>query len=137
MDIPGSSAAPTILIVEDDSYTLEILGVVIRRKFAGLTVCTAGNGREGVEIFQRQGADIVVTDVNMPKMGGVEMVQAIRQIKPEVRVIVLTADTGKAALEDSLGKGFQLDHYILKPIAYQNLFQAIERCLAEIGSNPS
>ena len=136
MDIPNGAPAPSILIVEDDSYTLEILCVVIRRKYADLTVCTAGNGREGVETFQRQGADIVVTDVNMPKMGGIEMVQAMRQIKPEVRVIVLTADTGKAALEDSLGKGFQVDHYILKPIAYPSLFLAIESCLAEIGSPP-
>jgi len=125
-------ASPTIMIVEDDKDTREILGLVVQRKFSDATVCAASNGREGVDLFKRQSADLVITDINMPVMGGIEMVKAIRELKPDIKIIVLTADTGKAALEESVGKGFQLDHYILKPIAYQSLFLAIEQSLAEI-----
>jgi len=134
-DEPMPKSPPVIMVVEDDKDTREILCVVIQRKFNGATICTANNGREGVELFKKQGADIVITDVNMPEMGGVEMVQAIRHLSPDVKVIVLTADTGKDALDASIQRGFQLVHFILKPVAYQSLFLAIDKCLAEIASD--
>ncbi|GFO64484.1 response regulator [Geomonas paludis] len=124
--------ATTMMLVEDDRDTLEILSVVLRRKYGDLKLCTAQNGREGVELFKERDADIVITDVNMPEMGGVAMVQAIRGIKPQVQFIFITADAGRATLEHSVGAGFQLDHYIEKPIDYRDLFSAIEQSLAKV-----
>ena len=124
--------APTMMLVEDDRDTLDILSVVLRRKYGDLQLCTAQNGKEGVELFKARGADIVITDVNMPEMGGVAMVQAIRGIKPQVQFIFITADAGRATLEHSVGAGFQLDHYIEKPIDYRDLFSAIEESLAKL-----
>ena len=63
-----------IMLVEDDKDTLEILTVVLQRKFSALTICTATNGRNGVELFEKHPVDIIITDVNMPEMGGIEMV---------------------------------------------------------------
>lgn len=123
-----------MMIVEDDRDTLEILSVVLRRKYGDLTVSCADNGRMGVELFKKQNVDIVITDVNMPEMGGVAMVQAIRELNPEVRFIFITADTGKATLERAVGKGFTLDHYIEKPVDYKDLFSAIEQSLAELDA---
>lgn len=126
-----------IMLVEDDKDTLEILTVVLQRKFSALTICTATNGRNGVELFEKHPVDIIITDVNMPEMGGIEMVQRMRSLKPDVQLIFLTADTGKAALEQSIGEGFELAHYILKPVDYQDLFSAIERSIAEASSRPA
>lgn len=133
-DKADNKPASSIMIVEDDRDTLEILSMVLQRKFSGVKICTASNGRKGVELFQREKVDIVITDVNMPEMGGVEMVQVIREIKPDVHFIFITADAGKATLEHSIGNGFELVHYILKPVAYQDLFSAIEQSLADVRS---
>jgi YesN/AraC family two-component response regulator len=124
--------AAKMMIVEDDRDTREILSLVLRRKYGDMVVCCADNGRTGVELFLKKDADIVITDVNMPAMGGVEMAQAIRELKPGVVFIFITADMGKALLERSLGSEFKLDHYIEKPVDYKDLFSAIEGALAVI-----
>lgn len=126
--------AITMMIVEDDRDSLEILSVVLRRKYADMELCTADNGRKGVELFKEHQADIVITDVNMPEMGGIAMVQAIRELKPGVQFIFITADTGRATLEHSVGNGFQLDHYLEKPLDYGDLFSAIETSVARVQS---
>lgn len=126
--------AITMMIVEDDRDSLEILSVVLRRKYADMELRTADNGRKGVELFKEHQADIVITDVNMPEMGGIAMVQAIRELKPGVQFIFITADTGRATLEHSVGNGFQLDHYLEKPLDYGDLFSAIETSVARVQS---
>lgn len=121
-----------MLIVEDDRDTLEILGVVLRRKYADVEVCTATNGRKGIDLFREGSFDIVVTDVNMPEMGGIEMVQTIRLMKPDVQLVFITADTGRATVEHCVGTGFQLEHYIAKPVDYRDLFLAIDKSLEAV-----
>lgn len=121
-----------ILIVEDDPDTLEILNVVLTRRFSGIPVFMAANGRRGVELFDAEPADVVITDVNMPEMNGVEMVREMRARRPETRFVFITADAGRATLEHSVGDGFQLVHYLAKPISYQELFSAVEQSLASL-----
>lgn len=128
------TAAPSIMIVEDDKDTLEILNVVLQRKFGAFPICTASNGRNGLELFKNRDVDIVISDVNMPEMGGIQMAQGIRAIRPDVQFIFITADTGKAALEHSIGHGLERVQYILKPVSYQELFSAIERSVANVSS---
>jgi len=60
------------------------------------------------------------------------MADKIRIIKPRTKFIALTGDTGKHLLQDSVGKGFEIDHYIVKPVMLGSLFAAIEQCLGEI-----
>jgi YesN/AraC family two-component response regulator len=62
--------------------------------------------------------DNVITDISMPEMEGAQMVDYIRAIKPATKCIVLTGDTGKITLEASVGKGFEIDHYIVKPAMF-------------------
>lgn len=61
----------------------------------------------------------------------------IREIKPEAKIIVLTADIGKATLENAVVEGFEIDHYILKPVNFGQLFAAIEGCIGEIKQQKS
>jgi YesN/AraC family two-component response regulator len=124
----------SILFVEDDKATLDIFASIIPVKYPDVTLHTANNGKTGLELFKTHMSDIVVTDINMPEMGGMQMAGKIRAIKPGVKIIVLTADTGKAALENAVGEGFEIDHYILKPVNFGQLFAAIEQCLGEIAT---
>jgi YesN/AraC family two-component response regulator len=68
----------------------------------------------------------------MPEVNGVLMADNIRAIKPGTKFIVLTGDTGKLTLEASVGNGFEINHYIAKPVDFQELFAAIEQCVGEI-----
>ena len=72
-----------ILLVEDDPTLSMIISDTLRRD--GFEIMTAGNGEEGLKNFTRQGADLIVADVMMPRMDGFEMGRRIRQIDRRVR----------------------------------------------------
>jgi YesN/AraC family two-component response regulator len=134
---PRTNPMPSIsiLLVEDDSDTLEVLAKIFPIKFPDVALHTAINGRAGLELYKTHTPDIVITDVNMPELSGVQMADKIRAIKPDVKIIVLTAKTGKASLEHAVGEGFEIDHYILKPVNFGILFAAIEQCIGEVATS--
>jgi YesN/AraC family two-component response regulator len=123
----------SILLVEDEKITRDLLTTILGKKYPGVPLHTATNGRTGLELFKTHMPEIVVTDINMPEMNGMQMADKIRAIKPDTKFIVLTGDTGKISLEKSVGNGFIIDHYIAKPLVFQELFAAIEECIGEIG----
>jgi DNA-binding response OmpR family regulator len=122
----------SILYVEDDMDTLELLTTILADKFPDVALYSASNGRMGLELFKEHLPDIVITDINMPELNGVQMTDKIRAIKPDAKIIVLTADDGKATMEYAVGKGFEIDHYILKLIDFRVLFAAIKWCLERL-----
>jgi len=121
----------SILLAEDEEAILKLLVTILARKFPDAVLYTAVNGRTGLELFKAHLPDIVITDIKMPEMGGVQMVDKIRAIKPDTKFIILTGDPGKSF--DSGEKEFEFDHYIMKPVLFGVLFAAIEQCLAEIA----
>jgi YesN/AraC family two-component response regulator len=123
----------SILLVEDEESTLELLTIILPKKYPGALLHTAYNGRTGLDVFKTYTPDIVITDFNMPEMSGAHMVDEIRAIKPDTKFIVITGYTGQLALEDSANNGFKFDHIIAKPVVFQALFTEIDQCLAEIA----
>ncbi|MFZ3044656.1 MAG: response regulator [Desulfatirhabdiaceae bacterium] len=119
----------SILVVEDEVITLEYLVTTLAKKFPNVTLHRATNGRMGLELFKTHMPDIVITDINMPDMGGVQMAEQIHAIKPDTKFIVLTGDSEKHKLEDSIENGFEIDHYIVKPVFFQELFTVVEQCM--------
>lgn len=124
------SNTPSILIVEDDKDACHILCNAVRRRFSDLTTYCAENGREGLELFKEYHPDIVVTDINMPEMDGLDMAGAIRTIAPNAKFIVVTAFSGKGYMDRFSEIGFS--HYIVKPLEFGKIFAAIEGCLKEL-----
>jgi len=132
---PKSNPDPliSILLVEDDKASRDVLVTILARKFPAVSLYSAVNGRTGLELFIEHKPDIVITDINMPEMGGAQMAGKIRAIKPDTKFIVLTGNTGKVALEHAEGEGLEVDHYIQKPVDFGMLFGAIEKCLGELA----
>lgn len=129
------SSAPTslsILLVEDETKSLDLLVGILRLKFPDVVVHTATNGRNGLESFKKYLPGIVITDINMPDMNGVQMAREICAVKPDTKLIVLTGDSGKIVLERAIGGGVEINDYIEKPIHFGTLFAAVERSLADI-----
>src|SRR6185369_8064041 len=133
METMTDPAPVSILLVEDEEAVLELLATILTRKFPGIVLHTAVNGRTGLELFQLHFPNIVITDIKMPVMGGVQMADKIRAIKPDTKFIILTGDPGKSVHHDSDEKEFIFDHYIMKPVVFGVLFAAIEQCLAGIA----
>ncbi len=129
-------AAPRLpistLVVEDEVITLEYLVTTLAKKFPTITLHRATNGRMGLELFKTHMPDIVITDINMPDMDGRQMAEKIHEIKPDTKFIVLTGDTEKLTLKDPAGNAFEINHYIVKPVFFQELFTAVEQCIGEI-----
>ena len=110
-----------ILIVDDEERILNFLSTKL--KASGYDVLTAGNGFEGLEQVQAQEPELIVLDILMPKMDGLEMLKELRSFS-EVPVIILTA---KGADVDRI-KGLQLgaDDYLPKPFNPNELVARIE-----------
>jgi YesN/AraC family two-component response regulator len=83
-----------------------------------------------MELFKQFSPDIVVTDVNMPVMDGVEMIQEIKRINPMAKCIVLTAYSNKITFERI--KDLGVCAYLTKPLDLTELFKAIKKCSAWI-----
>jgi CheY-like chemotaxis protein len=123
----------SVLLVEDDANTMEILASMLARKFPEQAFVCATNGRAGLELFMVHRPDVVITDLNMPHMDGAEMAGRIRTIKPDTKIIVITADNGKSAQQDAMGQAVKIDYYVYKPINFGDLFAAIDVCLGLKG----
>jgi|WetSurMetagenome_2_1015567.scaffolds.fasta_scaffold101748_3 YesN/AraC family two-component response regulator len=133
--ISGPVPSISILVVEDEVITLEYLVTNLARKFPAIAFHKALNGSTGLELFTTHTPDIVITDINMPEMGGVQMAGRIHSMKPDTKFIVLTGNSGKPAHQVSSDNGLEFDHYIVKPIFFHDLFAAIEQCIGEIQKN--
>lgn len=123
----------SILIVEDEPSTLELLKGIITMKYPDLALYTADNGKTGLELFIAHTPGIVMTDINMPEMDGAQMADNIRALKPDTQFIVLTGNSGKLVLENTGERELEFNHRIIKPVIFKELFAALEQCFDEIA----
>lgn len=117
-----------VLYVEDEPKLRERICIVLRMRFQ--EVFAAANGSEALEIFSRERPDIVVSDIKMPVMDGLEMTMHIREIAPEIPVILSTAFTETAYLLRAIELG--VCAYVRKPLDCRQLVEAITRTAAPI-----
>jgi len=110
-----------VLYVEDEEEVREALARYLRRRFA--KVDTAENGQEGLEKFKQNHYDIVITDVRMPIMDGLEMAKKIKEITEDMPVIVVTAFNETDYFMRAIEIG--IDRYVKKPVDTDMLFEAI------------
>jgi len=114
----------TVLLVEDDLDAAEEIGIFLGTRVGA--VITAPNGEAGLAAFLAQAPQLVVTDIQMPGMDGLAMVEGIRARAPRVPVIVTTAFEKLEYLERSIDLG--VDRFVLKPIQAGPLEKALQDC---------
>jgi signal transduction histidine kinase len=122
---PKSKTVLKVLVVDDESRVREVITAYLRAE--GHSVTTAASGREGIEQFRAQPFDMVVTDRAMPEMSGDQMASLIKQLRPEVPVVLLT---GFGALIEVTGsQPKDVDVVLSKPITLGALRKTIDRLL--------
>ena len=115
----------SILCVEDDSVSRTLLAQMLRTRFSSLFM--AKDGIEGLELFRRHHPALVITDIQMPNLDGIQMAQVIKEESPETMIIVTTARGDAEMLLSAIEVG--VFDYVIKPLAPPRLYAAIEKCL--------
>ena len=119
---------PKILIVEDD----ELFGTTLERSLAmfGHEVIRAHNGREGLRLYDPDVVSLVLTDLIMPDMEGVELIIALRKVNPAVRIIAMSGGgRNHPAAYLSIAERVGAVKTLAKPFPIKAMLAAVEECL--------
>jgi len=121
----------TILIVEDETAIRSVINDVLTRN--GYRVISASNGTDGVAAYARHAAEIevVLTDVMMPMLDGVEMTRTLRKMNPDVRVIVCTGQATEFRQAELRELGVKV--FLQKPYASEKLLTVLHEVISEKG----
>ena len=119
---------PTVLVVEDDPVILRLLEVNF--ELEGFRVLTAADGAQGIEIVRAERPDVIISDIMMPRVSGLELVQAVRADAElaGTPIILLSAKAQSADLKAGLDAG--ADDYITKPFEPLDLVDRVNALIA-------
>ncbi|MFQ5745615.1 MAG: sigma-54-dependent transcriptional regulator [Gemmatimonadota bacterium] len=116
---------PVLLLIDDEQSLVETLSVLLKRE--GFEVVAELTGEAGLERFAEVSPDIVLTDVRMPKMSGVDVLEAIREKSPETPVVLMTAQASLQSAIQAVNLG--ATHYVQKPFSNEELLAILRRSL--------
>lgn len=122
-------SANKILIVDDEEIIVRLLSMSLRSD--GYETVTAYSGEQGLEVFKSESPDIVVTDIKMPGMDGLELLKKIKEIDPEKEVIIVTGHGDIDSTITALQHG--ASDFINKPVRDEALAIALERAKTKIA----
>ena len=115
----------TILLAEDDSFVRDATVAIL--EYGGYRVITAENGQEAVLLFKENSVDMLLMDVMMPVMNGVEAYRVIRETSPEIRILFTSGYTAEVLDREMIeAKDVRLLH---KPIPPDTLLKAVREIL--------
>ncbi|MEK4346561.1 response regulator transcription factor [Paenibacillus sp. FSL P4-0184] len=122
------------LIVDDELLTVRMLENTIDWKFYGIQViATAQSGEQALALYRNYQAELIITDINMPGMNGIEFIKQVREINKETRIILLSGFGEFQYAKQALKYGASA--YILKPFDELELDMALKEVVNEISSN--
>lgn len=113
-----------VMVVDDQPIVRDGLKMVLSLNSGIEVVCTAANGEEAVDICGKRQVDVVLMDIRMPVMDGVQSTKLIRDRYPDIKVIILTTFDDDEFIFDALKNG--ASSYLLKDIASEEIINAIK-----------
>ncbi len=117
------SAQPSLLIVDDEQGILDTLRILLKNE--GFEVVTAQGGKAGLEHIKASAPDIVLTDIKMPGVSGIEILAAVKEQDPETPVILMTAQASLQSAIQAVNEG--AFHYVQKPFSNDEIVALCRR----------
>lgn len=115
----------SVLVVDDSRISRKML--VNMLEVSGYTVASeAVDGREGFELYQKLNPDIVIMDITMPEMNGLDALRLIKEYDPDANVILLSAAGQKEKIQEAEACGAAA--FVTKPYQNKDILDAIENC---------
>jgi DNA-binding NtrC family response regulator len=123
----------TILIVDDEAMIRNLLEKILSKE--GYKILMAKDGQEALDILSNSKVEIVISDMKMPRMNGLELLKHIKKDRPEIGVVIMTGYGDTYTVKDALLLG--ADEYITKPFKSYEMLMIVERTYWRIlaGSN--
>ncbi len=120
----------TILVVDDEQNVRQLICKVLEKE--GFTVLTACNGSEGLEIFHKNSIDLIISDIKMPEMSGIEFLHKVKEEEPGIGFILITAFATTETAIDAIRSGAQ--DYITKPFDLKEIVTTVRKILLTADS---
>lgn len=121
----------TILVVDDEQNVRQLICKVLEKE--GFSVLTACNGSEGLEIFHKNSIDLIISDIKMPEMSGIEFLHKVKEEDPGVGFILITAFATTETAIDAIRSGAQ--DYITKPFDLKEIVTTVRKILLAADSS--
>jgi CheY-like chemotaxis protein len=117
-----------IIIVEDSDDSRDLLALML--KIQGYSISTASDGQEALRLIKLDCPDLIITDINMPNMNGIELIRQVRQLSEcsHLPIVVMTA-YGSGKLSDAISAG--ADQGVKKPVDFDSFIDGINRLFTE------
>lgn len=126
----------SVLLVDDEENVLKILKTTIQWQGLGVEqVFTAHDGLEALTLLARQKIDLLMTDIKMPNLDGINLIRKVKNLYPDVRCILLTAYGEFEYAKEAIKLG--VENYLLKPVARDEVEQTIQKALDNLYSRRS
>jgi len=127
-----------IMIVDDDSTTRKLLGLYLKAK--GYQVAYAENGLDGIEKLGSENPNLIISDLNMPYMDGIEFVKNVRTnpVHHTIPILMVTTESDPEERERALAAG--VEGYLVKPVTAEVVIQHIRHILKNMfaqGGSPN
>jgi|GEM_PF-702953 len=122
------------LLYVEDNETVRLTNIELLKNFFD-TIDSACDGQEGLEKFQNAHYDIIITDINMPHMNGIEMIHEIRKVDREVAILIVSAYSDVEYFTSSIKVGIQ--GYVIKPTSIDQLIDTLETVINIIEESRS
>lgn len=119
-----------ILVVDDDEYVLEILQVLLEAE--GYAAITASSGPKALEMLKAHKVDMIISDVRMNPMNGIELLRTVRKDSPLLPVVMLTAYGSEETAAEATSLGAQ--GYLTKPFTGDEVLDHVKRAVGASGT---
>jgi len=113
----------TILVVDDEAMIRNLLEKILTKE--GYKILLAKDGQEALEIINAKKVDMIVSDMKMPRMSGLDLLKSVKKDRPEIGVVIMTGYGDTYTVKDALLLG--ADEYITKPFKSYEMLMIVER----------
>lgn len=118
----------SILLVDDEAHIRKFIGLVLRQ-IQAVTILEASNGEEALALYAQHRPDMVLLDVNMPKLGGLETLRGLKALNPDCVVVMLTSLATRQIIEESAELGAA--NYLRKDTPKDEILQSLKETIEE------